>query len=144
MKLRRVIVNYDPVILSLLTVLLGLWFIMFVDLTRPTYLIMVSHVTGAYYWINGSLHLSPPPSDISFTVAKIYWGGSAFIFGLLDLFSTLYLQRKWRQLFKAILFAYWIQIFFFLGIGNFYTTAFPMYLTICVKYAILYLRIEND
>lgn len=144
MRFRRWVTYYDATIFSLLTISLGLWFIMTVDLTKTAYIDMVDHVTGVYLWINGKLFLSSQISETDFLIAKVYWGGSAIFLGFLDFIGIVLLRPKYRRVVKAFLFAYWIQIFFFLGVGNFYTTAFPMYAFVCVMYAVLYLRLSDD
>lgn len=141
--INKLALNYDATLASLLTIFFSLWFIMFVDMDRPTYVEMVKYVTGVIDFIGRGMRLTGNMTWVHMQITKYFWGGIGLTLGLCDLAMILRGNIRWRRIIKSILFVYWSQMFFFLGIGNFYTTAFPMYFFVCVYYAILYLRLSK-
>ena len=127
-SLRKYVFWFDATLLSILTILIGLWFIIFVDFNLPRYRYLAYFDTGVIRIVNQNLFLSGQLDFLTVVSAKVLFGLLPLIFGLIDLYAICHWSFRIRKRLKFFLITYWVQLFIFLGVPNFRTTDFPFFL----------------
>lgn len=144
-NLRKYVFWFDATLLSILTVLIGLWFIIFVDFNLSRYKYLAYFGTGVLKIVNQNLFLSGELDFWTIILAKFLFGVLPLALALVDLYAICHWSFGIRKRLKFLLITYWVQLFVFLGIPNFRTTDFPFFLFVLFFYIITFLRLPyND